>query len=152
MESKQIKYRKGYKYQLAKDYETKIGIILGYPVITEFIWLYATGYLVIKKGYAWDGASGPGIDTKNILRGSLVHDAIYQLIRQGLNLGFREQADKELKRIFLEDSWEINKKKKFSRIRQRCSIMRAWWVYRGVSKFGRFAALPENKKKILEAP
>ena len=151
-ETKKIKYRKGYKYQLAKDYETKIGIILGYPIITDFICLYATGYLVIKKGYAWDGASGPGIDTKNILRGSLVHDAIYQLIRQGLNLGFREQADKELKRIFLEDSWEINKKKKFSRTRQKCSEVRAWWVYRAVRGFAKEAALPENRKKILVAP
>ncbi len=40
------------------------------------------GTLVIKKGYAWDGASGPVPDTKHTMKASLVHDAWYQMIRE----------------------------------------------------------------------
>ena len=137
-----IKYRRGYKYQLAEDYTVQTGIIRNmkprYIIETEFITLFPDGTLFIRKGYACDGASGPAIDTKNIMRGAFIHDALYQLLRQGhLHIERREQADKELKRICLEDGM---------------SKVRAWWVYRGVRRFAKFAALPENKKKILEAP
>ena len=43
--------------------------------------LNTKGHLIIKRSYAWDGPSGPTIDTKNFMRGSLVHDALYQLMR-----------------------------------------------------------------------
>ena len=136
-----IKYRCGYKYQLAQFFQIDIGIVLGKkaePVLTEFIELYTGGLLIIKAGYSWDGPSGPTIDTKNFMRGSLVHDALYQLMRAGLlDMKWREQADKELKRICLEDGM--------------CKL-RAWWVYKAVRRFAKDAALPKNKKEILEAP
>ena len=33
-------------------------------------------------GYAWNGASGPAIDTANTLRGSMFHDVLYQICRR----------------------------------------------------------------------
>ena len=39
--------------------------------------------IVIKKGYAWDGASGPTFDTPASFEASLVHDALYQCMRLG---------------------------------------------------------------------
>ena len=153
-----IKYRDGYRYQLAETYGIMVDIQHKdtFDVNTEYVDLNCKGLLWIKAGYAWDGPSGPtkwicdrtpkwlrNWILKTILRGSLVHDALYQLIRQGyLNsfddcIDYREKADKELKRICLEDGM---------------SKIRAWWVYRGVRRFAKFAALPKNKKKILEAP
>jgi len=42
------------------------------------------GGLLIKAGYSWDGPSGSAIDTKNFMQGSLVHDALYQLLRENI--------------------------------------------------------------------
>lgn len=79
---RKIYYREGYKYQLVKDYTIKTNIT-GYQVNSKFIQLFPTGVLIIKDGYSWDGPSGPTLDTKNSMRGSLVHDAFYQLLREG---------------------------------------------------------------------
>jgi hypothetical protein len=137
-----IKYWKGYKYQLAEDYIVQTGVvmekIIANLIDTDFITLLPQGVLRICKGYAWDGPSGPTIDTKNFMRGSLVHDALYQLIRQGkLDIKWREQADKELKRICLEDGM---------------SKIRAWYVYKSVRCFAKPAALSSNRKKVCVAP
>ncbi len=79
-----IKYRSGYKYQLAEEYQVKVSVTPKNNVKTDFIELSTEGMLVIKRGYAWDGPSGPTIDTPNFMRGSLVHDALYQLLRNKL--------------------------------------------------------------------
>ena len=76
-----IKYRSDYKYQLASDYRIQIPIRPAADIDTEFIRLATDGELTVKKGYAWDGPSGPVIDTKKNLRAALVHDALYQLMR-----------------------------------------------------------------------
>jgi len=132
-----IHYSKGFKYQLRKDYITKIDIYPDEAIGTEFITLLETGVLVINSGYAWDGPSGPTIDTKNFMRGALVHDVLYQLIRMGLLAKEnREKADLLLKQICLEDGM---------------SRLRAWYVYRGVKRFAAFATAARNIKKIYIA-
>ena len=70
-----------YKYQLMKKGYTCQVNIRKISAKTAFIQLTAKGKLTIKRGYAWDGPSGPTIDTKTFMRGSLVHDALYQLMR-----------------------------------------------------------------------
>lgn len=105
---------------------------------TDFIELGTEGMLVIKKGYAWDGPSGPTIDTPNFMRGSLVHDALYQLLRNELiDEKWRDEADDELRRICVEDGM---------------SKICAKWVYIAVRKWGKVAASPESRKKIHKAP
>lgn len=132
-----IKYRGGYKYQLAEDYASETGIALGYGVGNHFIFLSPTGQLVIKEGYAWDGPSWPAIDTKNFMRGSLEHDALYQLMREGLlTPEHRIIADKRLRAVCLEDGM---------------SSARAWWVYNGVRLGGGGGILP-RENETLEAP
>lgn len=102
-EQSRIKYRDGYKYQLLEDYTVEINI-RGQNIDHPFIKLDPSGLLTIKTGYAWDGASGPARDTKNFMRGSLVHDALYQLMREEhLDHKFREEADLTLKSIIRED-------------------------------------------------
>ena len=79
-----ITYRSGYAYQLSCDYCILTSIVPKESIDTEFISLDMVGRMVVKKGYAWDGTSGPVIDTRRNLRASLVHDALYQLMRLGL--------------------------------------------------------------------
>ncbi|MFA7287337.1 MAG: DUF1353 domain-containing protein [Melioribacteraceae bacterium] len=60
--------------------------------------------LIIEAGYAWDGPSGPTWDSKSSMRASLIHDALYQLMRIGiLPEKCREQADDVLYDICIED-------------------------------------------------
>jgi hypothetical protein len=135
-----ISYKKGYKYQLKKAYKTSIDI---HPdttnITTEYIDLSKEGKLTIKQGYAWDGPSGPTFDTLNFMRGSLVHDALYQLMRENeLNRKkYRNYADRLLQSMCKEDGM---------------SSIRAWWVYKGVHWFGDPSADPTNKKPIVKAP
>lgn len=133
-----IQYRSGYKYQLAEEYSVEVSIRPEKNIETDFIALNTAGLLVTKKGYAWDGPSGPTFDTKNFMRGSLVHDALYQLMRNELlPASCREQADLELHKICREDGM---------------SKFRAWYVLLGVRKFANFAATPESRKPVRTAP
>lgn len=137
-----IKYRAlgGYKYILAEDYTVAVDIRPNEPIVTPYISLSTGGILSIRAGYAWDGPSGPAIDTRNFLRGSIVHDALYQLIRLGLlPQSTRAQADAELRRICREDGM---------------SALRAWWVYSAVRSMGWACTRPDpcDAEKILIAP
>lgn len=79
----QIKYiKKKTKLRLEEDYHAMTGII-GYEAETPLIRLTLVGKLFVKYGYGFD-PSGPTIDTKSALRGSLEHDAFYELMRLGL--------------------------------------------------------------------
>jgi hypothetical protein len=128
-----IKYRKGYKYQLAEDYKIQTDII-GFSVDLQFIKLYPAGLLKIRSGYAWDGASGPTIDTDSSMEGSLSHDALYQLLRMSLiPPEYRVNADLLLKKVCkAEGMWAI-----------RASL---WEI--GVRLFASNAAAPKNRKKV----
>lgn len=135
----QIRYRSGYKYQLKEDYADSIGITPVTPITTDFIDLDEDGNLIVRGGYAWDGPSGPTYDSTNFMRGSLVHDALYQLMREE-HLDYkvyRVQADKLLAKQCREDGM---------------SAIRAWTVYQGVHFFADPAAAPAAKKPTLKAP
>ena len=134
-----IKYRKGYKYQLAKQYQVGVGIFYkDHAIVTDFIELSPHGILTIKAGYAWDGPSGPTIDTKTFMRGSLVHDALYQLMRMGLiPQSYRSTADNLLHMHCREDGM---------------ARWRAWYVYKSVKRFAASAAKTKNAKKVYIAP
>ena len=102
----QIRYRAGYKYHLKADYRVQLRFIRPtHDIESEFITLTRDGWLWIRHGYAWDGPSGPTIDTKDGMRGSLVHDALYQLMRDGwlCRKEDRDKADREFFVILLED-------------------------------------------------
>jgi len=134
-----VAYNGGYKYQLKENYTVMIGIRPDSPIETEYIALDGEGIITIKKGYAWDGPSGPTMDTLNFMRGSLLHDALYQLMREKYldHDTYREPADRLLQEICKEDGM---------------SSLRAWWVYQGVRLFGDPAAEPANKRPVVRAP
>jgi len=133
-----IAYKSGYKYQLAFAYLVDIELTPEYYVESEYLHLSAGGVLTVQRGYAWDGPSGPTIDTKNFMRGSLVHDALYQLIREGkLDQNTRLFADKLLRKMCKQDGM---------------SSIRAWWVYKGVRFAGWLSTKPNSRKRIKIAP
>ena len=133
-----MKYRKGYKYQLAEDEVFYTNIKCGKDITTQFITLDRQGVLIVKSGYAWDGASGPTIDTITAMRGPCAHDALYQLIRMGeLQKIDRQAADNFMYQCLIEDGmWKL----------------RATFWRREVKKFASFAADPKNVKKVYVAP
>jgi len=137
-----VHYRKlkKYRYQTRKEYVVETGIWSATDVVSSggFLKLTRSGRLTIAKGYAWDGASGPAINTKNFRRGSLVHDCFYQMLRESLiAASMRIEADKLLRRHVLEDGmWRI----------------RAAWVYRGVRIGGKYSARPRPTEADLLAP
>ena len=136
-----ILYRAGYKYQLEENYTVHTGIIPREDVSTTFIKLTIYGVLTIIAGYAWDGPSGPTIDTKSFMRGSLVHDALYQLMRQGClpggNSATRQLIDMLLRTHCLEDGM---------------MKARAWWVYKGVRAGARKSSTAQNQRQVFSAP
>lgn len=134
----QIKYKSGFKYQLHETYIYKLKINPDVVLNTKFISIDTDGYLTIRLSYCWDGASGPTWDTKSSMRGSLIHDALYQLLRMGLlPMYYRKYADLELKEICIIDGmWKWRAK--------------AW--YRSVRGLAGSAADPKNLKKVKVAP
>jgi len=136
-----IEYKKGYKYQLFSDHVIALDFGPQTEINGPFLAMTTAGLLTIGRGYAWDGPSGPTIDTENFMRGSLVHDALYQLIREG---GFgteydekeraRENSDKLLRELCKRDGM---------------SPIRAWWVFQGV-RLGGGAAIQKPKEVIRE--
>ncbi len=133
-----MKYRHlhGYKYETLET--EKVKTICPDKVITTYANIYR-GELTIYLRYAYDGPSGPTFDTKTFMRGSLVHDVYYQLMREGHldRKKWRKYADEELRRICLEDGM---------------SKFRAWYVYKTIRVFGVFTCKPREdpRGRIVE--
>ncbi|MBL8995693.1 MAG: DUF1353 domain-containing protein [Gemmatimonadales bacterium] len=134
-----IAYKSGYKYQLKRAYTLAIPIRPPQGIVTEYVSLDERGQLSLKAGYAWDGPSGPTIDTRDFMRGSLVHDALYQLMRERHldRATYRAPADELLRDHCREDGM---------------SRVRAWWVYQAVRRFADPAADPAADRPLTFAP
>lgn len=121
--------KKNWKYRLQKRHSQSVPIHPSKTIVTEYIMLTNEGVLTVEAGYCWDGPSGPAIDTANFMRGSLIHDALYQLIRERhLPADDRISADRALREACIEDGM---------------SSIRAWWVYHGVRVGGGSAIKPD---------
>jgi hypothetical protein len=134
-----IRYQSDYKYQLVEDYTIIVSIKPKSDIETDYIDLDTNGNLVVKKSYAWDGPSGPVIDTAENMRASLVHDALYQLMRNDhlKSRTHRRAADKEFKDICKADG---------------ASQFWASAYYKALRKFGKPAASLKKKRKVIRAP
>ena len=91
-----IKYKSGYKYQIAETYRVQTSVFPDHNVKTEYLSLSMSGMLTVWKGYCYDGPSGITYDSKNSMRGALIHDALYQILREKhLDHHWRKQVDME---------------------------------------------------------
>lgn len=137
MNSRAIKYREGYKYQLAEQFRIQTKI-LGFHAHHGYIRLTVDGVLTIRTGYASDGPSGPTIDTLDFMRGAFSHDALYQLIRLGLiSEECKDAADTLLRDLCIEDGM---------------NIVRAYFVYWTVRWKGDNALYPSSDNQVITAP
>ena len=119
-----------YKYKLTEDYSHSTGITGG-DGGNVYLKIDLAGGLEIRASYAWDGPSGPSIDTRSFMRGSLVHDALYQLMRLRVldHKRDRKSADKILRGICKADG--MNR-------------FRRWYVYWILRAFGAGSARPPD--------
>jgi hypothetical protein len=136
-----IKYRfmgGRWKYELLTDYWFNTPVA-GHDISNPFLCLTPAGVLLLAKGYAWNGPSGPAIDTKNFMRGSLCHDGLYECGNLGLpEKPWRDMADLLLVEITSADGM---------------SAIRCRWVLWGVRTFARRAWVKRVKPiEVLEAP
>jgi len=134
---RQIKYkrRRGFKYILYRETSYPTGIIPE-TESPDLSWaaLDKNGLLTVRKGYTFDGPSGPTIDTSDFMRGALIHDALYQLMREEvLPQSARKRADEILHEICVADGM---------------SKFRAWYVYSAVRTFAAESAKPN----LITAP
>lgn len=130
-----LAYKEGYKYKVQDTFKYDTGI-KGVEIYTDYCSLSPDGTLSIYKNYSWDGPSGPALDTINFMRGSLVHDCLYQLIADDLLLfSYRRAADDLLIAICKEDGMRA---------------ARRWWVRLAVINFG--AQAIEHRNPVLFAP
>ncbi len=94
------------RYKVAREFHKRIDDPLGPAKLVKvhrksdgkvLIELATTGELTVYDEYSWDGPSGPTKDTPDFMRGSLVHDVLYQLLREGrlFNLTDDEKLDRE---------------------------------------------------------
>ena len=137
-----IFYRKidGY-YELTRSYLIQTPIRIPQQIFINgpdgkcYANLLPLGSLCIFQGYAWDGASGPAIDTDTIMRGSLVHDTLYQFMRlMLLDHSWRSEADMLLKTVCLDAGmWSV----------------RAEWVYLAVRTFAARSVEPDGPEPAL---
>ena len=136
---KVIKYKSGYKYQTALQHKTMISIT-GHDAESEFVSLSPEGLLLIRSGYAWDGPTGYVLHTyrQRMMRGSLYHDALYQLMREGvLGRDHRQDADDVFLTTILED---------------KTPATLAHTAYRLIRMFGNKFTSPTQRKTIHCAP
>ena len=111
-----------YKYQLVDDEVVILNWSIESAIDTPYIHLKGN-VLKVTAGYLWDGSSGPTVDTESTMRGSLFHDALYQLMRSGLlPQGYKHHADNLYHDLIVEDGM---------------SKWRAWMHFNGVKHFGR---------------
>lgn len=120
-----------YKYQVHEDFEIQTGIF-GVNAVTKYIRLTPDGMLWIKAGYAWNGSNWSS--DKRAMIASLVHDALYQLMRLGLlsRTVFREPADALYRDMCIVEGM---------------SRFEAGWRYRGLQWFGKGSTYPEKNPR-----
>jgi hypothetical protein len=128
------KKRRKYKYTLFREEVYDTGIIPDEAGSWGPLAIDVKGVLTVSQGYAWDGPSGPAIDSHTFMRSSLIHDCLYQLMReQKIGQHWRKRSDEILREICIVDGM---------------AKVRAWWVYRAV----RMGAAQSAKPDLLTAP
>lgn len=130
-------YKKvSWKYVVAEAFEVRVVELRGAGMFkVPGYFQYFDGWLTVWPGYAWDGASGPAVDTADFIRASLVHDALYQAIAEGLLApSWRKAADQALVRLAAEDGMPW---------------LRRQWVYAAVRWFGGSHSVPASDQGTL---
>ena len=103
-------YKKGgsKKYVLLEFIMYKLEFSPSVDIDTSYCVFKRNGNLFINAGYEWDGASGPTIDTDDTMDGSLMHDVLYQLMREEkLSRKFRRKADNAIHKMCIAAAYKV---------------------------------------------
>lgn len=147
-----IQYKEGYKYQLVKNHIFDLGQRINdspleqsgqdsngkwYWEVNPLLRLYPDGSVYLGVGYAWDGCSGPAIDDKTNQVPGLEHDAVYQLIRNGVlpEVPYRKLADERLRKGCTD---------------RGMNWFRAWYFYMAVRFAGHKSATIKKNVRTAE--
>jgi len=125
-----------YKYYLLEKYSILTKLQPKKSIVSGGGWVNLTvkGTLTMKAGYCWNGASSAK-DTPSNMRPSLVHDALYQLMREGLlPQSYRSAADDLYQALCREDG--MNR-------------FRAWYHRKVLLHFAEFAAKENDVPEIV---
>jgi hypothetical protein len=122
------KWKKGgsKKYVLTESFVTKLKFGPPSDIFADYCTFLVSGSMLISVDYEWDGPSGPAIDTDNFMDGSLIHDVLYQMMREERlpRRKYRLKADNEMFRQCKKDNM---------------SMPRRIWTWLGV-RLGGYAA------------
>jgi hypothetical protein len=131
-----LHYRDGLKYQLTHNYLAQMPFNPPEQINSQWIAFSSTGQLFIRAGWAWDGASGPSIDSASAIRPSAEHDALYWLMRNGYLDPeiYREPADLRLYEMLRVDGM---------------LDLRAWAWYKAVRTFAERAATMQEPPELV---
>lgn len=108
-----MKYRKrNWLYDLPERVVFKTRIFPAETLSTDWITLHPDGTLILEAGYAWDGPSGPTFDTPNSMRGSAIHDALFQLMKLDLlDMKWFNESNREFLRWLKKDGmWYLRRR------------------------------------------
>ena len=131
-------YEKDQNYCTRAEFRAETNIRPARKIVCEFGGLDRKGRMTIYRGFMWDGASGPTLDTPDSIIASLMHDFGYRLIR----LGFLEPEHKAaVDRMFYERL-----------LADGMPQFRAYAWYKGVSAFGGSSIRPEAERALQRAP
>lgn len=145
---KEIKFNdkpRRYKYELEENTEIELPEDFAGSFISgqKFFRLGADRILKISRGYQWDGASGPTWDDAMSMRGSLIHDVLYQSMRDRLlDPSLRQAADKFFYTLILEDGMLMAQRMRGFLAGPRRALwralvrVRAAYYYRALRLFG----------------
>jgi hypothetical protein len=132
-----IAYTHADKFVLGKDAIFKLSFAPQYTVDTSYARFTPDGVLIVKRGFLWS-ANFPAMNTENTRPASLVHDALYELIKDGHlpRKPFKNLADMVMRDVLLE-----------------CGILdaRAWAWYMAV-QIGGDNALNAPRPALMYSP
>ncbi len=145
----EFQYRdvRSYKFQLFDDLTCETGITIHGTSVQSasepgsdgrpFVTMDAGGTLLIHAWYSWDGPSFIPGHARRMIRGSLVHDALYQLIRDEcfpvesrIRWTVAREADVLMRRLFIADG---------------TPVILAWFFFAVIRLFGRHFEEPGSK-------
>lgn len=131
--SGRICYWSGYEFQLNETAWVQTDILGQTVIVPGFVSLTPDGVLTIYKSYAWDGATD-AIKDGTDMRGSLYHDALYQLLREtDLDEKYKANADRLYRAVCIEDGMPT---------------WRADIQYEAIKRFGTKASEKKQREKF----
>lgn len=161
--SEQIKYKKCQGYQLDETYRTKL---VGAPELDDLFDLLGVPAiecdeitikrrqsgtrwheLWVHKSFTWE-PSFIKIHSDYLMVPTMEHDAIYKAIRNEILLPrdiWQKYADDRMKTEILKRI-----KPEWNFIKRRWVKSRAWWIHKGVRRFGESSTL--EPREVMTAP